>query len=173
MEVFKEKIKKIKILLLDVDGVLTDSSIVFDSDGKELKFFNARDGHGIKMLQRGNIEVGIITGRNSKATEARANDLNISIVYQGVYDKIKIYNKIKDEKNFKDDDIAYMGDDIVDLTLIKKAGFSAVPSDCWEGLKKEADYVTKTKGGRGAVREVAELILKAQLKWKSITEQYR
>lgn len=173
MENIKEKIKKIKILLLDVDGVLTDGSIIFDSDGRELKFFNVKDGHGIKMLQRGEIEVGIITGRNSKPVEARAKDLNISILYQGALNKVGIFNKIKNEKKVADAEIAYMGDDIVDLPVLKMAGFSAAPSDCSKELKKKVDYIAKAKGGKGAVREVAELILKSQSKWEGLTKRYK
>lgn len=168
----RQKAKKIKLLLLDVDGVLTDGGIVMNDRGEEIKRFDVRDGHGIRLLSRAGIQIGLITGRNSKVLSHRARDLGIRMVYQRAYDKLDIYNKIKRKNGFKDHEIAYVGDDIVDLPILSKVGLALTVRDCWAELKREVDYVARGKGGRGAVREIIELILKAQGKWQGLTRRY-
>jgi 3-deoxy-D-manno-octulosonate 8-phosphate phosphatase (KDO 8-P phosphatase) len=160
--------KNIKLLILDVDGVLTDGSIILDNKGNELKMFHVRDGHGIKMLNRAGIKVGIITGRKSQVVEQRAKELGISEVYQGVFKKSEVYNALLKKYKYRDEEIAFMGDDIVDIELMKRAGLSAVPADADETAKKFATFVSNKNGGRGAVREFAELILKASGLWDSV-----
>jgi 3-deoxy-D-manno-octulosonate 8-phosphate phosphatase (KDO 8-P phosphatase) len=168
----QEKIKKIKLLLLDVDGVLTDGSIILGPPDLEYKIFNIRDGLGIKLAQAGDIEVGIITGRISEAVRKRALELDIKILYQGQSNKIEAYQKIKQQLDLKDEQIAYIGDDLPDLAILKQAGFGCTVSDACDEIKKEVDFVTKRNGGKGAVRETIELILKNQGKWDSLVEKY-
>jgi 3-deoxy-D-manno-octulosonate 8-phosphate phosphatase (KDO 8-P phosphatase) len=167
-----EKAKNVKLLILDVDGVLTDGRIVIDGRGVETKFFDVRDGHGIKLLKRAHIEVAIITGRQSQVVSHRARELGIDSVYQNIHDKLEVYEAILKEKGLKDGEVGFVGDDIVDLPLLKRVGFSAVVADGIEELKPYANYVSKNKGGRGAVREISELILKAQGKWPELMERY-
>jgi 3-deoxy-D-manno-octulosonate 8-phosphate phosphatase (KDO 8-P phosphatase) len=157
----EEKAKRIKLLILDVDGVMTDGSIILDNEGNELKRFHVRDGHGIKMLQRAGIKVGIITGRKSKVVEIRAEELGITEVYQKVYKKSDVYEKLIEKYQCEDENVAFMGDDIVDQELFKRAGLTAAPADAEDDAKKWADLVTDRKGGRGAVREFIDLILKS------------
>jgi 3-deoxy-D-manno-octulosonate 8-phosphate phosphatase (KDO 8-P phosphatase) len=168
----KEKLKAIKILILDVDGVMTDGRIIMDNEGREIKNFNVRDGHGIKILQRFGIKVAILTGRQSKVVEHRANDLEIDDVYQKVFNKKEIFQKILKKHKLSADAAAFMGDDIVDIPVLKSVGFSASVADAVDVVKKSVDYITNNKGGYGAVREVCELILKAQGKWPEIAAKY-
>ncbi|MDY7033541.1 MAG: HAD-IIIA family hydrolase [Thermodesulfobacteriota bacterium] len=167
-----EKAKDIRLLLLDADGVLTDGKILYDDTGRELKRFDIRDGHGIKLLMRAGIEVGIITGRESKALEFRARELGISILYQKIYDKMKVYKEILNEKELTHKQICYVGDDLVDVPLLKRVGFSVAVPDGSEYAKETAHYITLNNGGNGAVREVCEIILKAQDKWNTLTQRY-
>jgi 3-deoxy-D-manno-octulosonate 8-phosphate phosphatase (KDO 8-P phosphatase) len=167
-----EKAKDIKLLILDVDGVLTDGRIVIDDRGVETKCFDVRDGHGIKLLKRADIEVIFITGRESEVVSHRARELGIETVYQNIQDKLEVYQAILDERGLKDGNIGFVGDDLIDLPVLKRVGFSAVVADGIEELKPYADYVSRNKGGRGAVREIAELILKAQGKWTMLMERY-
>ena len=168
----RDKAKKIKLLLLDVDGVLTDGGIVMNDRGEEIKRFDVRDGHGIRLLLRAGLQVGLITGRTSKVVSHRARDLGIRIVYQKAYNKLEVYRKIKRKSRLRDHEIAYVADDIVDLPILRRVGLAMTVKDSWPGLKPEVDYVTAGEGGRGAVREVAELLLKAQGKWKELTRRY-
>lgn len=167
-----EKAKGIKFLILDVDGVLTDGKIIYNDKGVESKCFDVKDGHGIKLLTRAGIEIGIISGRESKAVEYRAKELGIYILYQRIFDKVKVYEKIMEEKGFADNQVCFIGDDVVDIPLLKRVGFSVAVVDGSEYAKEVVDYVTVKKGGNGAVREVCELILKAQDKWDILTEKY-
>lgn len=167
-----KKIKKTKLLLLDVDGVLTDGSIILGEPNRELKIFNIKDGLGIKLAQAGGIEIGIITGRTSEAVKKRADELAIKILYQGQQDKLTAYEQIKNNLGLKDEQIAYIGDDLNDLKLLQKVGLSIAVNDACDEIKAEAGYITKTLGGKGAVREVIELILKSQGKWQGLIQKY-
>jgi len=168
----KEKLKGIKLLILDVDGVMTDGRIIMDNEGRETKNFNVRDGHGIKILQRYGIKVAILTGRQSKVVEYRAKDLEIDEIYQKVFNKKEIFQTILKKHKLSADAAAFMGDDIVDIPVLKSVGFSAAVADAIDVVKKSVDYVTKNRGGNGAVREVCEMILKAQDKWPEIAAKY-
>ncbi|MGH7770436.1 MAG: KdsC family phosphatase [Candidatus Binatia bacterium] len=168
----REKAKRIKLLLLDVDGVLTDGRVVMDHRGNEIKYFDARDGQGIRLLQRAGIQVGIISGRSSAAVRHRAKDLGIELLYQRANDKLTAYEKIKRDSDFSDREIAYVGDDLVDLPLLRRVGLAIAVNDGWPDLKRLSDYVTGASGGRGAVREVSELLLKAQRKWVRVSRKY-
>ncbi|MBI4687902.1 MAG: HAD-IIIA family hydrolase [Nitrospirae bacterium] len=165
----RNRAKKIKLLILDVDGVMTDGSIIFDSRGNELKMFHVRDGHGIKMAQRAGITVAIITGRNSKVVLSRAEELGIKEVYQGVHKKSEVYEALLKKYNLKDENVAFMGDDVVDIELLKRAGLPAVPKDADEGIKHLSSFISSKDGGRGAVREFIELILKSSNLWKNVS----
>jgi 3-deoxy-D-manno-octulosonate 8-phosphate phosphatase (KDO 8-P phosphatase) len=168
----QEKLKKVKWLILDVDGVMTDGRIIMDDQGRELKHFDVRDGHGIKLIQRYGVETAILTGRKSKAVDFRAKDLGIKKVYQEAFNKREVFEKILQEHRLTAKETAYVGDDIVDLPVLKRVGFSAAVADAHETVKKHVDYVTKHRGGRGAVREICEMILKAQGKWPEISARY-
>jgi 3-deoxy-D-manno-octulosonate 8-phosphate phosphatase (KDO 8-P phosphatase) len=163
-----KKAARIKLLLLDVDGVLTDGRIIIDDRGVETKQFHVRDGQGISLLIRAGIDVGFITGRVSKVVQHRARELGVRLVYQGVADKRTAYIEIKRKTKRSDGEIAYVGDDFIDLLVLREAGLAISVSDGWPGLFSVVDYVTEQKGGRGAVREIAELILNAQDKWPKL-----
>lgn len=167
-----DRLENISLLLLDVDGVLTDGGIIYDGNGLETKCFNVRDGHGIKMLQRHGLEVGIITGRNSIVVDIRAKELGIELVYQGALKKLECYNEIKVKRGLVDAQIAYMGDDVIDVPVLRRAGFAAVPVDALAEVRSFAHYVTSAGGGKGAVREVCDLILKARGFWDEIIARY-
>jgi 3-deoxy-D-manno-octulosonate 8-phosphate phosphatase (KDO 8-P phosphatase) len=158
-EEIRGKAKKIRMIILDVDGVLTDGSIILDNNGNEFKRFNVRDGHGIRLLIRAGIKGAIITGRRSEVVVRRAEELGITEVHQGVFDKLSVYEKILSKYNFKEEEIAFMGDDIVDIGILRRVGLSAVPADAEEGVKRWASFVSAKNGGRGAVRELTNLIL--------------
>jgi len=158
----RSKAKKIKLLLLDVDGVLTDGRIILDNQGNELKAFHVRDGHGIKLAQRGGIVIGIITGRKAEVVNVRARELGISEVHQGALEKIGVYETILEKYGLRDDETAFIGDDIVDVGIFKRVGLAVTVADCDPAVKPFADMATKAAGGRGAVREVINFLLKSQ-----------
>ena len=167
-----KRLQKIKLLILDVDGVMTDGRIIFDSNGIESKFFNVKDGHGIKMLQRGGIEVGIISGRESQVVTNRAAELGINIVHQKSLDKLAPYNRILAEAGLTDEEVAFIGDDLIDIPVLKRVGFAAAPCDAVTEVLPFVHYVTSKSGGWGAVREVSDMLLKAQGKWDELTDRY-
>lgn len=171
-EEIQGKLKKIKMLVLDIDGVMTDGSIIMDSDGREMKNFNVRDGHGLVMIQRYGIQVAILTGRTSAVVDHRARDLKITEVYQGALNKKEIFAQILKKNNLTPDTISYMGDDIVDIPVLKSVGFSVAVADALDLVKKTVDYVTVNKGGQGAVREICEMLLMAQGYWPEVAARY-
>jgi len=164
--------KGIRLLVLDVDGVLTDGGIILDNQGNELKSFHVRDGHGIKMLIHSGIHVAIITGRSSKVVVLRAKELGITDVLQKCHDKRTAYKGLLEKYSLDDREVAYIGDDIVDLPLLKRAGLPVAVADAVDEVKSSAVFVTENRGGRGAVREVIEFILKAKGLWKEILNGY-
>ena len=168
----RRRARKIKLLLLDVDGVMTDGGIVMNHKGEEIKRFDARDGHGIRLLITSGVQVGLLTGRSSRAVTHRARDLGIRMVYQKASNKMEAYQKIKKKTGLSDPEIAYVGDDIVDLPVLRRVGLAMTVNDADEGVKGTVDYVTKQRGGRGAVREVVELLLQAQGKWQELLKKY-
>ncbi|HDH50835.1 MAG TPA: HAD-IIIA family hydrolase [Nitrospirae bacterium] len=164
-----EKAKKIKLVIFDVDGVLTDGSIILDKNGNELKRFNVRDGHGIKALQKAGIKVALITGRESPVVKVRAEELGIEEVHQKIFKKSSVYETLLEKYKLTNEEVAFMGDDIVDAELLKRVGLPAVPADADEGARKLALFVSTKAGGRGAVREFVELILKSSGLWDSVS----
>jgi 3-deoxy-D-manno-octulosonate 8-phosphate phosphatase (KDO 8-P phosphatase) len=168
-----EKVRKVKVLILDVDGVLTDGRIILSDDGQETKCFNVRDGHGLKLIRRAGIEVIFLTGRTSKVVELRARELGVEKVYQGSLDKLSVFNDILASAGLVPEQVAYMGDDIVDMPVLRRAGFSITVCDAHDEVLGAVDLVTKNAGGRGAVREVCEMILKTQGIWEELMDRYR
>ncbi len=167
-----EKLREIKLLLLDVDGVLTDGSIIYSDKGGEIKRFDVRDGHGIKLLMRGGVNVGIITARESRVVALRARDLGIELLYQGRKDKLACFLDILESTGVKPSETAFVGDDLVDIPILKRVGFSAsVPGGVAE-VRERVDYVTAAPGGRGAVREICEMMLKARGLWDGLIGRY-
>ena len=158
----RARAKRIRMLILDVDGVLTDGRIILDNQGNELKAFHVRDGHGIKMAQRAGIIIGIITGRNAPVVNVRARELAIEEVHQGAREKIGVYESLLKKYTLKDEQVAYVGDDIVDLEIMRRVGFAVCVADADDAVVPVVHLVTKAAGGRGAVREVINLILKSQ-----------
>ncbi|RCK72031.1 MAG: 3-deoxy-D-manno-octulosonate 8-phosphate phosphatase [Ignavibacteriae bacterium] len=158
----KSKLKKIKMILLDVDGVLTDGKIILSSDGVEYKNFHAHDGYGILKAKRAGIIVGLVSGRTSEVVSKRADRLGLDLVYQGNEDKLSVFQEIKKKYNISEEETAFVGDDEFDIPLLKSVGFSAAPANAINTVKKVVDYVTKVEGGNGAAREVIDLILKAK-----------
>ena len=146
-------------MLLDVDGIMTDGKIFIDGHGNEFKAFHIHDGHGIYLLKSAGIEVGIISGRTAKAVEYRARELDIKEVHQDARDKIRVYETIRAKYHLADDQVAFMGDDLIDLPLLQRVGFSATAIDAVKTVKDAVDMITEKKGGEGAVREVIDFIL--------------
>jgi 3-deoxy-D-manno-octulosonate 8-phosphate phosphatase (KDO 8-P phosphatase) len=160
----QSNLKHIKLLLLDVDGVMTDGGIYYSNSGDEMKKFNIQDGYGIVKLQRTGIKVGIITGRISKIVARRAEELGIKEVYQNLDNKLEVYESIKKKLNLSDAEIAYIGDDEFDIPVLERVGFSAAPINAVAQVKKKIEYTCKHGGGEGAVREVIDMILESQKK---------
>lgn len=157
-----ERAKKIKLLLLDVDGVLSDGKLHYGNNGEEIKSFNSLDGHGIKMLSKSGVEVGIITGRKSEIVRRRAAELNINLLLQGREDKLNALKEICQEKHFEWDTIAHVGDDLPDLPLISQVGLGITVANGHWVVKQQAIWQTQAQGGEGAVREVCDMIMLAQ-----------
>ena len=168
----QEKLSRIKMLIMDVDGVLTDGRIIMDDEGREMKNFDVRDGHGIKILQRYGIKVALLTGRQSEVVKHRARDLDIKQVYQKVFNKKEVLAEILRKNKLQAGEVAFLGDDIIDIPALRAVGFSAAVGDAVDVVRKSVDYVTKQGGGRGAAREICEMILKAQGKWQEVADRY-
>lgn len=168
----RARVERVKLVALDVDGVMTDGRLIYHDDGMESKAFDVRDGHGTKMLKQAGIETVLVSGRNSPLVDKRAADLGITEVVQGVRDKVQILEEILSQMGLKFEEVAFVGDDVVDLTVMNRVGFAVAVADASEYLFDVAHYVTLAPGGRGAVREVAELILGVQGLWNKVAGPY-
>ena len=157
-----EAAKTVKLLLLDVDGILTDGKLYYSANGEELKGFNTLDGHGIKMLQQAGIEVGIVSGRDSAALQQRADDLGIKLLYKGREDKSTVVKEIMDYRNVVADEIAYAGDDLPDLAVVRMAGLGITVPNAHCEVRASAQLETEATGGSGAVREICDFLLQTQ-----------
>jgi 3-deoxy-D-manno-octulosonate 8-phosphate phosphatase (KDO 8-P phosphatase) len=166
------KLKKIKFVMLDVDGVLTDGGIIIGSDSTEYKQFDVKDGTGMALGRYAGLRFGIMSGRYSRVIELRAKELKCEKVYQHVLVKLEAYEQFKKDFSLSDEEICFVGDEIIDVPVMEKCGFSAAPHDSVAEAKKAADYVCAAGGGRGAVREVIELILKARGLWQKAVDRY-
>ena len=162
----------VRLLLLDCDGVLTDGRITPVVSGEELKSFHTRDGHGLVMLHRAGLRSGIISGRTSKLVELRAADLGISFVRQGAHNKVEVFESLLAEAGVEPAHAAYVGDDVVDIPLMRRCALAVAVADATPDTRAAAHYVTQLPGGFGAVREVCELILKAQGRWGELMQRY-
>jgi 3-deoxy-D-manno-octulosonate 8-phosphate phosphatase (KDO 8-P phosphatase) len=168
-----ERASKIRLLLFDVDGVLTDGVVVMHADGTESKGFHIRDGAALVWAQRAGIPVGLISARASGATTQRAAQLAIRIVVQGVASKLAAYEQIIRNANLEDEAVAYMGDDLIDLPVLARAGLAAAPADAAAEVRANAHWVSTATGGRGAAREFVEMVLKAQQRWDDVVRQFQ
>lgn len=167
-----DRTKKIKIIILDVDGVMTDGKIIYSGNGEEIKEFDVRDGYGIKLAKRAGLDIAIITGRSSGIIERRAQELGIERVYQKALNKIDAFNDILQSGGYSEDEMAYVGDDLPDLPVMRRVGLSIAVNDAVDEVAEIAHMVTDNCGGRGAVREVIDFILKVQGSWDSIMGRY-
>jgi len=168
----RDRALKIKLLLLDVDGVLTDGRLYYTSRGEEIKVFNVRDGLGIKLAQRAGIRVGVISGRNSEALINRLRELKVDEVHLGYNQKLPVLEDIINRLSLSLEEIAFLGDDYVDLPVLRRVGFPMAVLDAPEEIKKHALYITKSRGGHGAVRDAIEFILKLRGQWEEVISQY-
>jgi 3-deoxy-D-manno-octulosonate 8-phosphate phosphatase (KDO 8-P phosphatase) len=166
------KAARIRLLLFDVDGVLTDGKILLHPDGGESKRFDIKDGAGIVLAHRAGLMTGLLSSRESRATTLRAAQLAIRIVRQNVPTKIEAYDQILREQRLDDAQVAFMGDDLLDLPVLGRAGLSAAPADAVEDVRTRVDWVSRARGGDGAVRELIELVLRAQDRWTSTVEAF-
>jgi 3-deoxy-D-manno-octulosonate 8-phosphate phosphatase (KDO 8-P phosphatase) len=163
---------RVKLLLLDCDGVLTDGRITLIDEGDEQKSFHTRDGHGLVLLHRAGLQSGVISGRTSSALERRARDLGIRHVRQGTHDKIVEFREVLASAGVSEDETAFVGDDVTDIPLMRRCVLAVAVADATEDTRARAHYVTRLAGGFGAVREVCELILKAQGRWEELMRRY-
>ncbi len=168
----QQRAQKIKLLILDVDGVLTDGRIIYDSKGRDLKLFDVHDGLGVSALNHMGIKTILITAKASKAIKPRAKDMRVDKVYGNAFPKTTVYEKVLKDYGVSDEEVCFVGDDLVDIGILKRVGFPvAVPNACLE-VREVSLYTTQKRGGRGAVREVAEFILKSQNKWQEVINIY-
>jgi len=167
-----EKAKQIKLVIFDVDGVLTDGSLFYGDDGQEYKAFHSRDGHGMKMLQQTGVQIGIITGRTSNVVEHRMKNLGISHVYQGRLDKLPAFEELIAKLGLQPEQVAYAGDDVVDLPIMIRVGLAITVPSAHELAKQHAHWVTTQAAGAGAARDICEMIMKAQGNYESAMQKY-
>lgn len=171
-EQFEARARNLRMVLLDVDGVLTDGTVTMGGSGDEWKAFSIRDGAAIVWAQRSGLEIGLLSGRASAATTRRAAELNITRVLQGESDKRAAYMQLVTSAGLKDDQVAYMGDDLIDLPVLRRVGLSAAPRDACEDVRERVHYVTGTNAGHGAVREFLELILRGRGRWDALVRTH-
>lgn len=171
-DALKAKLEKVRLLVMDVDGVLTDGTIVVNEDGTETKHFSVLDGHGIRLWKRAGLDVALISGRTSAPTKTRADQLGIEHVFQECHYKLPVMKDLLRKLGLTPQQVAYIGDDLPDLPVMRYVGFGVAVANSVELLKQQADYTTSATGGRGAVREVIEFILKSTGRWDSLMERY-
>jgi 3-deoxy-D-manno-octulosonate 8-phosphate phosphatase (KDO 8-P phosphatase) len=171
-DIHRARLLPIKMVIMDVDGVLTDGSMIFNADGTESKAFNVRDGSGIKYLMRNGIATALLSARECEPVRRRAESLGIDHCITGALDKLPAYRDLLQQTGLADADVCYVGDDLPDIPPMRAAGFPVAVADAADEVKTVAAYVAQARGGRGAVREVAELILKAQDKWDDVMKRY-
>ena len=167
-----DRARRIRLLILDIDGVMTDGRIIYSIYGDELKFFDVQDGFGITLMNRVGIKSVIITAKKSRIVKMRARDMKVARAYQGYMDKLKPFNHALRKFRVVPEEVCFIGDDLIDLPVLKRVGFAVAVSNAVEDVRQHAHYVTANKGGRGAVREICDLILKAQDKWGLATAKY-
>lgn len=161
----RKKLQSVKLLLTDVDGVLTTGGISYDAEGKESKTFHVKDGFIVSYLKQAGIQLGIITGRSSQIVSYRAKELGIDFVFQGTKDKLKIADNLRQQLNLQWEEVAYLGDDWNDMALLQQVGFAAIPADAAKGLNQQGVYQSTIKGGQGFFREISEMLLESRDIW--------
>jgi 3-deoxy-D-manno-octulosonate 8-phosphate phosphatase (KDO 8-P phosphatase) len=164
--------RQVRLLIVDIDGVLTDGGLQFDNRGEEYKTFNSLDGHGIRMMLENGIEVAVITGRKSEIVEHRMRDLGVRQIYQGYRDKLPAFEKLLQDSGLAPDQVAYIGDDLPDLPIMQRVGFAVAVQNAHSFVKQNCDWITDTAGGKGAVREATDFILKSQSLLETIHNSY-
>ncbi len=169
----KERARPIKMILMDVDGTLTDGTLFVLPDGEEVKSYHVRDGLGILLAQLAGLRIGIITGKTSKALERRAAKLGVDELHQGVLDKKKVLDSILEKHGLRSEEVAYIGDDLGDLEVIRSVGLAAAVADAHPLIKEHSHFVCQKEGGKGAVREFIEFILESQEKWRMVREKVK
>jgi 3-deoxy-D-manno-octulosonate 8-phosphate phosphatase (KDO 8-P phosphatase) len=167
-----ERASRIRLLLFDVDGVLSDGTVIIHADGSESKAFHIRDGAAVVLAQRAGLAVGLLSSRTSGATAQRAAQLAIPTVVQGVANKLEAYQRILSDAGLTDEAVCYMGDDLIDLPVLARAGLAAAPADAAPEVLERADWVSSARGGRGAVRELIEFVLRSQSRWDAVMARY-
>ncbi|MBD3669391.1 MAG: 3-deoxy-manno-octulosonate-8-phosphatase KdsC [Gammaproteobacteria bacterium] len=172
MQDIQDKARQVKLVIFDVDGVLTDGSLFIGDDGEEYKAFNSKDGHGMKMLQSTGVEIGIITGRTSNVVEHRMESLGIKYVYQGRLEKLPAFEDLCQRAGVRPEQVAYVGDDVVDLPILVRAGLAIAVNDAHDLVKQHSHWHTPHDGGRGAARDVCELIMRAQGHLDTLLQRY-
>lgn len=168
----QEKLQKIKLFIVDVDGVMTDGRIVYGDYGDELKFFDVQDGFGMVMLVRAGLKTAMITAKKSRVNQRRAKELMVSKICQGAKDKLAVYSKLVKKFRVSDEEVCYIGDDLIDIPVLTRVGFAVAVPNALVEVKEKVHYVTERPGGHGAIREVCDLLLKAQGKWSEVTQRY-
>mgnify|MGYP006430353383 CR=1 FL=1 len=172
MKQITEKARQIRLVIFDVDGVLTDGSLIMGDDGLEYKAFNAKDGHGMKMLQASGVEIGIISARNSRVVNLRMESLGIRHLYQGQRDKLKAFDDLRNKLKLNREQIAYVGDDLLDLCIMRQVGLAIAVQDASPEVVTQANWQTTAPGGRGAAREICEFIMRSQGTFDRILAEY-
>lgn len=168
----EEKAKKIKLLIMDVDGVLTDGRIIYSNSGDEMKFFNVIDGMGLALFSRAGLKSAILTAKKSRMVLKRAKDMHIDKVYQNALRKLEVFERILIDFKVSPDEVCFIGDDVIDIPVLKRVGFAVSVPNAVPEAKSVAHYITKREGGRGAVREIIDMILKTQGKWDEVMQRY-
>jgi len=162
----------VRLLVLDVDGVLTDGRVVWDETGREIKFFHVRDGHGLKLLMRAGVEVAWLSGRAGRANRVRARELGVAELREGAKVKLPVLQELLERFRVAPEQVAYMGDDLIDLPPMRAVGLALAPADAVAEVQAAAHWVSRFPGGRGAVREACELILRSSGAWEEVTARY-
>lgn len=168
----REQAAKVKLLLLDVDGVLTDGRIIYDSRGRDMKFFDVHDGLGVYLLKKAGIPTCLITAKGSRSIRPRARDMKVDAVFENISPKSAVLDKLLKKYQILPEQVCFVGDDLVDLGIMKKVGFPVAVFNACREIKEISAYITLKEGGRGAVREVAELILKSKGEWEKLLSSY-
>ncbi len=171
-EELERRILKIRLVMLDIDGVLTDGRIVLGNYGDELKFFDVQDGFGLVLLRRAGFVTVLVSAKKSRINPRRAKEMQVVKIYQNVRDKLKVYQKLLKKFKLREEEACFIADDLIDMPVLKRVGFAVGVQNAVPEIKDTAHYVTRKNGGRGAVREVVDMILKTQGKWEAVTEKY-
>ena len=172
MTLINARAAKVRLILFDVDGVLTDGKILLNADGTESKQFDIKDGTAMVWAQRSGLRVGLLSARTSASTAQRAAQLGITLVHQGVASKLESYEQIVDSLLMEDEHVAYMGDDVLDLPVLTRVGLAAAPADAVEDVRTRVHWVSAARGGHGAARDLVELVLRAQDRWDSLLAEF-